>query len=121
MYASENSRIYHIFDSCHMSSGTKAAYQSKGPTHVYVVKFDFFPTPLTSLAFEVRTDEFSQVSNPQKYWNQTKTLMKITWKRLRFMEILVQQKPAGNLHWTTLSFRDNASAIFKTFNVSWLD
>ena len=121
MYASENSRIYHIFDSCHMSSGTKAAYQSKGSTHVYVVKFDFFPTPLTSLTFEVRTDEFSQVSNPQKYWNQTKTLMKITLKRLRFMEILVQQKPAGNLHWTTLSFRDNASAIFKTFNVSWLD
>ena len=45
MYASENSRIYHIFDSCHMSSGTKAAYQSKGPTHVYVVKFDFFTPP----------------------------------------------------------------------------
>ena len=70
MYASENSRIYHIFDSCHMSSDTKAAYQSKGPTHVYVVKFDFFPPPpppSTSLTFEVRTDEFSQVSNPQKY------------------------------------------------------
>ena len=70
MYASENSCIYHIFDSCHMSSGTKAAYQSKGPTHVYVVKFDFFPPPpppSTSLTFEVRTDEFSQVSNPQKY------------------------------------------------------
>ena len=68
MYASENSRIYHIFDSCHMSSGTKAAYQSKGPTRVYVVKFDFFSPPSsTSLTFEVRTDEFSQVSNPQKY------------------------------------------------------
>ena len=72
MYASENSCIYHIFDSCHMSSGTKAAYQSKGPTHVYVVKFFLSwgggaPLPSTSLTFEVRTDEFSQVSNPQKY------------------------------------------------------